>query len=251
MFKKNILPSIGECVMIKVKEINLTDSYSIVDIIEYNKKGLLILSEVSNRRIKSIKKELPIDKLDVAIVLKVDTDKELIDLSKKRLSYDEIQKCKDEFYKRKKILNIVDQEFVNNYIIPFENINGPIIDCLNKKELFIDEKMSNFYELYHKTQKQTEKISAIISITSYKENGISFIKNALKDGQKSSNDIEILLISSPEYSISHVSSNTQDSIDKINNCISIIINSIGTNGSVKIINNPSINYIQRLDLSDN
>lgn len=62
---------------------------------------MILLSELSRRRIRSINKLIRIGRSECVIVLRVDKDKGYIDLSKRRVSPEDIQSCEDKYAKAK------------------------------------------------------------------------------------------------------------------------------------------------------
>lgn len=251
------LPDINELVIFKTKQLH--DSYAIVDLIEYELEGLLLFSEVSKKRIKSISKELPLNKLEVAIVTKVDQDKKLIDLSRKRVSYDEIMKTKDEYYKRKNIESIINEyssdktkiKELIEYLFKIDNWFDVLVDYCeseNQENNLLSQIDKTFLDICKKKIiKRFYKATSIISITCYSENGIEIIKNSLKQGLIEG--IEIFFISSPEYSISFKSTDKEKCIESIKQSIQLITN-YSTLTKVSLVKEIDFNEINRHDISD-
>ena len=73
-----------------------------VQLLEYNNiEGMVLLSELSRRRIRSINKLIKVGRDEVVMVIRVDKEKGYIDLSKRRVSAEEIVKAEDRFNKAK------------------------------------------------------------------------------------------------------------------------------------------------------
>jgi translation initiation factor 2 subunit 1 len=67
-----------------------------VKLLEYdNIDGMILLSELSRRRIRSIQKLIRVGRNEVVVVLRVDKEKGYIDLSKRRVSPEDIVKCEE------------------------------------------------------------------------------------------------------------------------------------------------------------
>lgn len=64
---------------------------------------MILLSELSRRRIRSINKLIRVDRNESVVVLRVDKEKGYIDLSKRRVSAEESKKCEDKFNKGKAV----------------------------------------------------------------------------------------------------------------------------------------------------
>merc|ERR1711920_107395 len=85
-------PEIDDVVMVQVRSIAEMGAY--VRLLEYNNiEGMILLSELSRRRIRSINKLVRVGRDECAVVVRVDQDKGYIDLSKRRLSDEEKVKC--------------------------------------------------------------------------------------------------------------------------------------------------------------
>eukprot|EP00879_Flechtneria_rotunda_P023125 GHRR01024449.1.p1 GENE.GHRR01024449.1~~GHRR01024449.1.p1 ORF type:complete len:314 (+),score=108.16 GHRR01024449.1:808-1749(+) len=79
-----------------------------VSLLEYNGiEGMILLSELSRRRIRSITKLIKVGRQEPVMVLRVDKDKGYIDLSKRRVSPEDIQQCEDRFNKSKMVHSIM------------------------------------------------------------------------------------------------------------------------------------------------
>ena len=70
-------PQVGEVVMVIVKDI--TDVGAYVSLLEYDgMEGMVLLSELSRKRIRSINKLIRVGRQEVVAVLRVDEDKGVI-----------------------------------------------------------------------------------------------------------------------------------------------------------------------------
>merc|ERR1711988_1329721 len=70
-------------------------------------EGMILLSELSRRRIRSINKLIRVGRTECVVVIRVDKDKGYIDLSKRRVSPEEIAKCEDKYAKAKCVNSIL------------------------------------------------------------------------------------------------------------------------------------------------
>ena len=93
---------------------------------------MILLSELSRRRIRSIQKLIRVGRNEVVVVLRVDKDKGYIDLSKRRVSPEDIIKC-EERYNKSKMVHSIMRHVAEKTSTPiqdlYENIGWP----LNKK----------------------------------------------------------------------------------------------------------------------
>jgi len=103
---ENIYPEKDELVYAKVVEIKDNNAY--VSLCEYdNIHGMIYNKEITDKKCKSIRQFISIGKNEVLIVLNVNSNKGFIDLSKKRVSPDEIKECKKKYGKSKAVEGIV------------------------------------------------------------------------------------------------------------------------------------------------
>ena len=101
-FYENKYPEVEDLVMVQVKQI--ADMGAYVHLLEYQDvEGMILLSELSRRRIRSIQKLIRVGRREVVVVLRVDKEKGYIDLSKRRVSTEEIEKCEEKFNKAKAV----------------------------------------------------------------------------------------------------------------------------------------------------
>ncbi|KAG9048196.1 hypothetical protein FS837_000542 [Tulasnella sp. UAMH 9824] len=99
-------PEIDDLVMVQVRQIAEMGAY--VKLLEYdNIEGMILLSELSRRRIRSIQKLIRVGRNEVVVVLRVDKEKGYIDLSKRRVSPEDITKCEDRYMKSKTVASIM------------------------------------------------------------------------------------------------------------------------------------------------
>nr|XP_043628378.1 eukaryotic translation initiation factor 2 subunit alpha homolog [Erigeron canadensis] len=99
-------PEIDTPVMIQVKEIG--DVATHVALLEYNNiEGMILLSDLSRRRIRSVGSLIKVGRIEPAMVLRVNAEKGYIDLSKKRLSEQDIQVCEERYSKSKLVHSIM------------------------------------------------------------------------------------------------------------------------------------------------
>ena len=97
-FYEEEFPEIESLVMVNVR--NIADMGAYVSLLEYNNiEGMILLSELSRRRIRSIHKLIRVGRNEIVMVLRVDQEKGYIDLSKRRVSPEDVAACEDKFKK--------------------------------------------------------------------------------------------------------------------------------------------------------
>jgi len=105
-YYENEYPEPEECVVVQVKNIEAMGAY--VQLLEYNGvEGMILLSELSRRRIRSVNRLIRVGRNEIVMVLRVDKEKGYIDLSKRRVSPDDIQACEERFQKSKMVHGIL------------------------------------------------------------------------------------------------------------------------------------------------
>ena len=95
-FYEEPFPELESLVMVNVR--NIAEMGAYVTLLEYNNiEGMILLSELSRRRIRSINKLIRVNRNEVVMVLRVDKEKGYIDLSKRRVSAEDVAKCEERF----------------------------------------------------------------------------------------------------------------------------------------------------------
>ena len=103
---ENEFPEIDEIVMVQVRSIAEMGAY--VALLEYNNiEGMILHSELTRRRIRSINKLIRVGKTEVCMVLRVDHEKGYIDLSKRRVSAEDVKRCTEKFERSKTVHSIM------------------------------------------------------------------------------------------------------------------------------------------------
>ena len=98
-------PEVDDVVMVQVKSIAEMGAY--VSLLEYNGiDGMILLSELSRRRIRSVQKLIKVGRSEPVMVLRVDKEKGYIDLSKRRVSPEDAEACVDKYNKSKLVHTI-------------------------------------------------------------------------------------------------------------------------------------------------
>ncbi|CAN6844366.1 unnamed protein product [Brassica oleracea] len=99
-------PEVDMAVMIQVK--NIADMGAYVSLLEYNNiEGMILFSELSRRRIRSVSSLIKVGRIEPVMVLRVDKEKGYIDLSKRRVSEEDIQTCEERYNKSKLVHSIM------------------------------------------------------------------------------------------------------------------------------------------------
>ena len=87
---------------------NIAEMGAYVALLEYNNiEGMILLSELSRRRIRSISSLIKVGRQEPVMVLRVDKEKGYIDLSKRRVSEEDVASCEERYNKSKLVHSIM------------------------------------------------------------------------------------------------------------------------------------------------
>lgn len=185
--------------------------------------GMILLSELSRRRIRSINKLIRVGRQEVVVTLRVDKDKGYIDLSKRRVSPEEVIKAEDKFNKSKAVHSIVRHvsELCRIRMIELYELFGwdlykryghaydafkliinnehGVLDKYNLPDNIYDALVKN---IRRRLTPQAVRIRADIDVNCFSYDGIDAIKAGLKAGEQCSVegiDVKIKLVAPPLY----------------------------------------------------
>ncbi|KAI9037105.1 translation initiation factor eIF2 subunit alpha [Aspergillus affinis] len=221
-FYEEKYPEVDSYVMVNVKQIAEMGAY--VKLLEYdNIDGMILLSELSRRRIRSIQKLIRIGRNEVVIVLRVDKEKGYIDLSKRRVSPEDVIKC-EERYNKSKAVNSIMRHVAEATQTPLETLYSTIGWPLNRKyghshdafkisitnpDVWNEVEFPNENvkkELTHYISKRLTphptKVRADIEVTCFGYDGIDAVKTALRTAEESNTpetQIKVKLVAPPLY----------------------------------------------------
>lgn len=217
---------------------------------------MILLSELSRRRIRSINRLIRVGRNEVVVVIRVDKEKGYIDLSKRRVSTEEIIKCEEKFARGKTVNSILrhtaevlkmstDEQFENlyertawkidekykkpgyAYDVFKQSVTDPsVLDDLDIPEDWKTILMSN---IRRRMTPQAVKCRADIEVSCYSYEGIDAIKSALKEGLKLSSEekpIKINLIAPPVYVVTSSSLDREEGVKLLHEVIDKIKASI-------------------------
>ncbi|KAF3022161.1 hypothetical protein E8E15_002539 [Penicillium rubens] len=215
-FYEDKYPEVDSFVMVNVKQIAEMGAY--VKLLEYdNIDGMILLSELSRRRIRSIQKLIRIGRNEVVIVLRY------IDLSKRRVSPEDVIKCEERYNKSKAVHSImrhVAEATQTPLETLYENIGWPLnqkyghahdafkISITNPSVwdeiTFPSEPVKNELQQYinSKLTPHPTKVRADIEVTCFGYDGIDAVKDALRAAEADNtpeNQIKVRLVAPPLY----------------------------------------------------
>ena len=221
-FYEKQLPDTDEIVMCQVRQIAEMGAY--VNLLEYdNAEGMILLSELSRRRIRSIQKLIRVGRNEVVVVLRVDKEKGYIDLSKRRVSPEDVIKCEERYSKSRAVNSIVShvahkldypvEQIYEKVLWPLDHSYGHSYDAF---KLAVTESAKVFEgidiephvlreleaNIARRLTPQPVKIRADVEVSCFGYEGIDAVKAALRAGEAVSTEnipIKIKLVAPPLY----------------------------------------------------
>jgi len=252
-------PEIDDVVMVNVRSI--ADMGAYVHLLEYNNiEGMILLSELSRRRIRSINKLIRVGRTEPVVVIRVDKDKGYIDLSKRRVSPEDVERCTEVFSKAKAVnsilrhvANILEykssdelEELYKKTAWHFEaktKKKGSSYDWFKQavadpsilEECGLDEKTKTVLleNIQQKLTQQAVKIRADVEVACYTYEGIDAVKEALRAGMACSTEnvpVRINLIAPPLYVITTSTPEKQEGLQILQDACKAIEDRISASG---------------------
>lgn len=260
-FYKQKFPEVDDVVMVNVRQIAEMGAY--VHLLEYNNiEGMILLSELSRRRIRSINKLIRVGRSECVVVIRVDKDKGYIDLSKRRVSPEDIVRCEEKFAKGKVVNSILrhvgeilgyttDEQFedlcektawhfdekMKRQASSYDVFKAAVNDPTLLDECDLDEKTKETLLLHMKRRlmSQAVKVRADIEVGCCVYEGIDAVKNALRAGIACSAEdmqVKINLIAPPLYVVTTTTLDKDRGLEKLNEALKAIETSIKAAGGI-------------------
>ncbi|CAG8506101.1 7614_t:CDS:2 [Diversispora eburnea] len=230
-------PEVEDLVMVNVRQIAEMGAY--VKLLEYdNIEGMILLSELSRRRIRSIQKLIRVGRNEVVVVLRVDKEKGYIDLSKRRVSIEDVAKAEEKYNKSKAVHSIM------RHVAEKQNL---VLEDLYKLIGWpLYRKYGHAYEAFklaitnikRRLTPQPIKIRADLEVTCYGYEGIDAIKKALKAGEACETSdivIKVKLVAPPLYVMITNALDKTVGIEALEKAINTIQESITKSGGNLIV----------------
>jgi translation initiation factor 2 subunit 1 len=256
-FYENEFPELESLVMVNVR--NIADMGAYVSLLEYNDiEGMILLSELSRRRIRSIHKLIRVGRNEVVMVLRVDQEKGYIDLSKRRVSPEDVAACEDKYKKANAVHGVLRHlaDRKGLYLKElYEKIGWPLYrkykhayDAFKLalvegetgvqdpfEELDIPDEIKNELKMYirRRLAPKPVKIRADIEVSCFTYEGIDAIREALFAGIACGGEntaIKVKLIAPPIYTISTMTLEKDAGINLLQKAIDTIEGSITSKG---------------------
>ncbi|BDA46886.1 Eukaryotic translation initiation factor 2 subunit 1 [Coccomyxa sp. Obi] len=226
-------PDVDDVVMVQVKSIAEMGAY--VSLLEYNGiEGMILLSELSRRRIRSITKLIKVGRQEPVMVLRVDKEKGYIDLSKRRVSPEDVAACDERFSKSKMVHSIMRhvaettgqdvEELYKSVAWPLYKAYGHAFDAfktmVQDPDAIFRKLQDDFNDgkpievltpavkeaivknIKRRMTPQPLKIRADVELTCYSYDGVLHIQDAMRAAEKKSTEdcpVKMKLVAPPLY----------------------------------------------------
>lgn len=253
-FYEQQYPEIESLVMVTVRHIAEMGAY--VSLLEYNGiEGMILLSELSRRRIRSINKLIRVGRHEVVMVLRVDKEKGYIDLSKRRVSPEDVAALEERYNKAKTVHSVLRHlADTHKYYLEdlYEKIGWPLyrkyghaydafkLALLDEEEdpfasIDASQTLKDELRMYirRRLAPQPIKVRADVEVSCFTYEGIEAIREALFAGMALSTEnsqIKCKLIAPPIYVLSLTTLDKDSGLALLNKAIDVINSSITSKG---------------------
>lgn len=249
-FYEKEFPEPGELVVVKVLRLeNNMGAY--VSLLEYGRmEGLILPSELSKRRFRSINKLIRVGRQEVVMVVRVDTEKGYVDLSKKRVAPEDIASTEEKFSRSKKVY-LTARQAATQLDVPVEEINRKAVWPLYRKYGHaydgLKEAVENPDQAFEGTDcpeeivealvkdmklrlaPQAVKLRARIQLSCTGAEGVLGVKESLiaavrkfENENKQQFELKIKLIAAPLYYIVATALDKTEGLRKVNQALDIV-----------------------------
>lgn len=229
---KEGIPEEGELVMCTITKIYPTSVFAVLD--EYEKQGMIHISEISPGRIRNIHDFVKEGKKVVCKVLRIDRMRGHIDLSLRRVTESQrrgkVNELKQE-QKAEKIIEFVARKLKMDTRQLYEQVatkifakypglypcfEETVLDSTLLKKVGIPDKIADeLREVIEQRIKPPEiEVKGTLILTSFASDGVEKVKAALRAAQDEAKEAKIFYLGGGRYSISVVAENYKDG-DKV------------------------------------
>jgi translation initiation factor 2 subunit 1 len=231
-------PEQDELILCTVDRILGTTVFVKID--DYNKEGIIATSEVAPGRIRNIRDYVRVGKKIVCKVLRVSVETGHIDLSLRRVSLKERNKILSDFEREKNALAIMKsvlKERTEEIVNKIKKDYSKVLDFLqnaspdNLKNLGINEtETEQILKIVKEKPSRNVSVKAHLILSSDADDGMIRIKNILSNLLEHNTDVDIVYLSSPNYSITVTSSDYKEANRKMDAVVEEISADAKTNG---------------------
>ncbi|AFM99355.1 translation initiation factor 2 subunit alpha [Encephalitozoon hellem ATCC 50504] len=249
-------PREGEIVMGRV--VSIGGDGLTLNLLEYGDlEGLVLLGELSKRRVKSIQQVTKVGNIEICNVLKVDEERGYIDLSMSKVTENEKAECRETSAKNKLAYHIM--------LKAAKRLKMEVSDLYEKMGYDKEEEFGSLYYFFARVkdngdimdddeigltiknlireqfQASTYKVRADIDVMCSSKGGIDSIKKAFAEALKLDPRLEFCLIKTPTYSVTRVSGNKDKAYEVVREACNILISNIQKEGgTATVISQPKL-----------
>lgn len=258
-------PELEDIVVVQVKRI--VDMGAYVSLLEYDgQEGMMLLSELSKRRIRSVSKLLRVGRTEICMVLRVDKEKGYVDLSKRRVDPADATRKEEEFAKAKAVHGIMRHVAAMNEVEVEElclKVSWPLYakhkDAHEAFRKHINEEINLWDELdfsqpgedltakqekikadidvhlRRRLVQQTIRLRAKIEVSCSEYEGIDAVKEALMKGlelEKEDCEMKINLVAHPLFVLTCTCKDKPRGFEAIEGCMKVVQEAIEARGGV-------------------
>src|SRR3989344_600936 len=219
LYKINGFPEQDEIVLCKVTKIFPNSVF--VDLLEYGKQGMVHISEVSPGRIRNLRDFVSENRQIICKVLSINTEREHIDLSLRRVNSSQRKEKLEEIKQELKAENLI-QMLSKKLDQPIEKMYQKVSEKVLKEyshlylcfrnvaageasleELGVEKKLAQELTevILEKFKPKKIIIQGEIKLSTYDENGLEKIKNLLSNVEKLSKNIKLRYLGAGRYKL--------------------------------------------------
>lgn len=195
-------PDVDDLVVVEVAAVSDIGVY--VKLLEYGGlEGLIILSELSRKRIRSVSRLASVGQRQVASVMRVDRDKGYVDLSRRRVTPEEQEAVLGRYARARTLHSMVfavsqtlDRpmlELYERHVWPHDADFEAIADE-NVRLAFLSQR-----EHHQKAGRTDDRARITVELTCFGRAGIDGIKSAIRAAQAAVPGVRIVVQASPRF----------------------------------------------------
>ncbi len=218
LYKKSGLPEESDIVMCTVTKIQYSSVF--VNIDDYNKSGMIHISEIAAGRIRNIRDYVKEGKKVVCKVLRVHEDKGHVDLSLRRVTDSQRRNkvnsikleqkaesiieyvAKQNKIDTKKLYTEISKQLLKEYEYVHHAFEDVVAGHFDLKKLGLDKKITDQLTelILQRFKPKIVDISGVLKLSTYDGNGLQIIQNALGEAEKN-DDISIRYLGGGKYKV--------------------------------------------------
>lgn len=248
LYRREGYPEEEELVLCTVTNVQHHSVFVKID--EYEKSGMIHISEVSPGRIRNLRDFVQEGKKIVCKVLRIDSAKGHIDLSLRRVNEGQRRQKLDQLKQEQRAENIIEsyakkagKDFnkiydeisaavFKKYVYIYEAFDDIIEDKLDLEKLGLDKELAKGFSdiIKEKIKPQIVEIKGRFNIVSYEKDGVEMIKQALKKAE--GKNIEIKYIGAGIYNISVKAEDYKEAEKIMEHCVNSVIKFMGKHNGI-------------------